>query len=308
MNKKLFFIFNPFSGKLQVRAKLYEIIDAFVKGGYDVQVYPTQKPGDATEKARMAAAWADVVVCCGGDGTLDETVNGLKLQDRDVAVGYIPAGSTNDFASSLQISRDMAEAAKQICRGEVHWVDVGAFNDQCFVYVAAFGVFTATSYQTAQPLKNVLGHLAYLLEGVKEIFEIKTYRMRIESEEKVYEGEFIYGMVTNSKSVGGFKNLTGKNVEMDDGFFEVTLIRAPKTPADLAEIVSCLMTQEDTSNLIESFKASRLTINTQEEVTWTLDGEYGGAPEELVIENHRRALPILLEPENHEELPLKSKS
>lgn len=304
MNKKLYFIFNPFSGKLQVRGKLYEIIDAFVKGGYDVQIYPTQKPGDAAEKVREAASWADVIVCCGGDGTLDETVNGLKCQEKEIPVGYIPAGSTNDFANSLQISRDMAEAARQICKGEVHRVDVGTFNDQCFVYVAAFGVFTAASYQTAQPLKNVLGHLAYILEGAREIFEIKTYSMRIESEKQVYEGEFLYGMVTNSKSVGGFKNLTGKHVEMDDGYFEVTLIRAPKTAVDLGEIVSCLMTQEDTSSFIESFKASRLTITTKEEVPWTLDGEFGGAPETLVIENHRQALPILLEPKDDEELPL----
>lgn len=304
MNKKLFFIFNPFSGKLQVRSKLYEIVDAFVKEGYDVQIYPTQKPGDATEKVREAAAWADLIVCCGGDGTLDETVNGLKAAEREVPVGYIPAGSTNDFASSLQISRDMADAAKQISRGEIHRVDVGTFNEQIFVYVAAFGIFTAASYQTAQPLKNIFGHLAYILEGAKEIFEIKSYKMRIESEENVYEGDFIYGMVTNSKSVGGFKNLTGKNVEMDDGYFEVTLIRAPKTPLELSEIAACLMTQEDTTGLIETFKTSRLVVDTEDDVTWTLDGEYGGAPGHLVIENHRQVLPILLEPENHHELPL----
>ena len=304
MKKKLFFIFNPLSGKALIKNKLLDIVDVFVQGGYEVQVHPTQKPGEAAERTAEAAKWADLIVCCGGDGTLDEAVNGLRRAERDVPLGYIPAGSTNDFASSLQISRDMVEAARQIMQGEVRRVDVGSFNDQTFVYVAAFGIFTEVSYETDQNMKNILGYVAYLLEGVKRIFDIKTYRMKVASDTDRYEGEFIYGMVTNSCSVGGFKNLTGKNVEMDDGYFEVTLIHAPKNALELNEIISCLLTREDTTNLIESFKTTKLVVEAETEASWTLDGEYGGAPKELIIRNQRQALPIILAPADDRQIPL----
>lgn len=304
MRKKLFFIFNPLSGKALIKNKLLDIVDVFVKGGYEVQVHPTQEAGEATKRTIEAAGQADLIVCCGGDGTLDEVVNGLRQADREIPLGYIPAGSTNDFASSLQISKDMVEAASQIMQGEVRRVDVGSFNDQTFVYVAAFGLFTEVSYETDQNMKNILGYVAYLLEGVKRIFDIKTYRMKVTSDADQYEGEFIYGMVTNSRSVGGFKNLTGKNVEMDDGYFEVTLIHAPKNALELNEIISCLLTKEDTTNLIESFKTTRLTVEAETEVSWTLDGEYGGAPRELVIRNQRQALPIILAPSDDRQIPL----
>ncbi|HCT90090.1 MAG TPA: diacylglycerol kinase [Lachnospiraceae bacterium] len=304
MKKKLFFIFNPLSGKALIKNKLLDIVDVFVKGGYEVQVHPTQEAGEATARTMEAARQADLIVCCGGDGTLDEVVNGLRQADRDIPLGYIPAGSTNDFASSLQISRDMVEAARQIMEGEVRRVDVGSFNDQTFVYVAAFGLFTEVSYETDQTMKNILGYVAYLLEGVKKIFDIKTYWMKVTSDTDLYEGEFIYGMVTNSRSVGGFKNLTGKNVEMDDGYFEVTLIHAPKSALELNEIISCLLTREDTTNLIESFKTTMLTVEADTEVSWTLDGEYGGSPKELVICNQRQALPIILAPSDGRQIPL----
>jgi len=304
MKKKLFFIFNPLSGKALIKNKLLEIIDVFVKHDYSVQVHPTQKAGEAVERTAEAAQWADLIVCCGGDGTLDEVVNGLQQADRAVPLGYIPAGSTNDFASNLQISRDMVEAARQIMEGEARLVDVGSFNDQTFVYVAAFGLFTEVSYETDQNMKNILGYVAYLLEGVKRIFDIKTYRMKVRSDTDQYEGEFIYGMVTNSRSVGGFKNLTGKNVEMDDGYFEVTLIHAPKNALEMNEIISCLLTREDTTNLIESFKTTTLAVEAETEVSWTLDGEYGGALKELLIRNQRQALSIILAPSDNRQIPL----
>ena len=171
----------------------------------------------------------DLVVCSGGDGTLDEVVSGLMEVDQRVPIGYIPAGSTNDFANSLSISKDMVQAAKDIIEGNLYSCDVGAFDNDSFVYIAAFGLFTDVSYETDQHMKNILGHLAYLLEGSKRIWNVPTYWIKVEANGETFEGEYIYGMVTNAKSVGGFKNLPGQDVRLDDGLFEVTLIKRPKT-------------------------------------------------------------------------------
>ena len=156
--KKMLFIFNPFSGKAQIKSKLFEIIDVFVKGGYEVIVHPTQAVGDGFEKTKELAPQVDLVVCSGGDGTLDEVVSGLMEVDQRVPIGYIPAGSTNDFANSLSISKDMVQAAKDIIEGNLYSCDVGAFNNDSFVYIAAFGLFTDVSYETDQHMKNILGH------------------------------------------------------------------------------------------------------------------------------------------------------
>ena len=258
--KKMLFIFNPFSGKAQIKSKLFEIIDVFVKGGYEVIVHPTQAVGDGFEKTKELAPQVDLVVCSGGDGTLDEVVSGLMEVDQRVPIGYIPAGSTNDFANSLSISKDMVQAAKDIIEGNLYSCDVGAFNNDSFVYIAAFGLFTDVSYETDQHMKNILGHLAYLLEGSKRIWNVPTYWIKVEANGETFEGEYIYGMVTNAKSVGGFKNLPGQDVRLDDGLFEVTLIKRPKNPLELNEIIASLLMQEDHTDLIDSFKTDRIII------------------------------------------------
>ena len=226
--KKLLFLFNPHAGKAQIKNKLLQIVDIMVKGGYDVTIYPTQAREDAFRMVYDRAAEFDRIVCSGGDGTLDEAVSGMILSGNKIPLGYIPAGSTNDFANSLKIPKDMVKAAEIAISGEPFACDVGMFNEEPFVYVAAFGIFTAVSYKTSQEWKNILGHAAYILEGVKSLTEITSYRLRVECEDAVIEDEFIYGMISNSNSVGGFKNMTGKNVLLDDGKFEVTLIRKPK--------------------------------------------------------------------------------
>ena len=223
--KKLLFIFNPQAGKGQIRTKLLQIVDIMVKESYEVTIYPTQAKEDARMLAEERAGEFDLVVCSGGDGTLDETVSGLMRCGQRIPLGYIPAGSTNDFANSLKIPKDMLKAAQIAVSGHRFACDVGAFNEKSFIYVAAFGIFTSVSYQTRQEWKNILGHAAYFLEGVKSLPEITSYYMRVEYNDIVIEDEFIYGMVTNSNSVGGFKNMTGKNILLDDGKFEVTLIR-----------------------------------------------------------------------------------
>lgn len=294
MKKKLFFVYNPKSGKGLMKTKLADVIDQFVKSGYETIVYPTQAKGDACERVMEYQSQVDVIVCSGGDGTLDEVVSGLMASGSDTPLGYLPAGSTNDFASSLGIPRDIKKAADAVAHGEICRCDIGSFNEDTFVYVAAFGLFTDVSYETSQDMKNVLGHLAYLLEGMKRLLDIKSYHCVIETEEESLEGDFIFGMITNSRSVGGFKHLTGKNVDMSDGLFEVTLIRRPKNPLELNEIVASLLVAEDKSEMICSFKTGRITIKAEEPVIWTLDGEYGGAHQHVHIENRKQALQIFL--------------
>ena len=294
MEKKLFFVFNPKAGKGKIKTALMDIVDIFNKGGYEVVIRATQYPKDAYEMTRKYADKVDLVVCSGGDGTLDEVVAGLVETGSKVPVGYIPAGSTNDFAGSLFIPKNMVAAAEMIMEENVYRCDIGKFNKQTFTYIAAFGLFTDVAYETDQDLKNILGHLAYLLEGVKRLFDIQSYHMKVTTEDEIFEDDFMYGMITNSRSVGGFKNLTGKNVDMNDGLFEVTLITTPKNPMDMQEIIAGLMSGKDNSDLIYTFKTSRIRIQSDEAVAWTLDGEYGGDHKEVEIRNLHRALNLYL--------------
>ena len=301
MKKQMLFVFNPQAGKGKIKAHLLDIVDIFNKSDYEVIIHATQYPRDAYEKAKEYADRVDLIVCSGGDGTLDEVVTGIMEKESSVPVGYIPAGSTNDFANSLFMPKDMAEAAANIMEEELYHCDIGKFGSHTFAYIAAFGLFTDVSYETDQDLKNVLGHVAYLLEGMKRLFEIKSYHMRVicddigqEAGANVVEDDFIYGMVTNSRSVGGFKKLTGKNVDMNDGLFEVTLITRPKNPLELQEMLAAVLMEEDNSNLIYSFKTKKITFESEEEVSWTLDGEFGGNHTLVEIENRHEALNLYL--------------
>ncbi len=293
--KKMLFVFNPKAGKGKIKTHLLDIVDIFSSHNYEIIIRSTQAPRDAYEKAKEYADSVDLIVCSGGDGTLDEVVTGIMEVDSSVPIGYIPAGSTNDFANSLFMPKNMIRVAEMIMAEELYHCDIGRFNQKTFAYVAAFGLFTDVSYETDQDLKNVLGHVAYVLEGVKRLFDIKSYHMKVSSEEVQVEDDFIVGMITNSRSVGGFKNLTGKNVDMNDGFFEVTLIVHPKNPLQLQEIMTALVMAEDNTDMIYSFKTRQLTIETDEEVPWTLDGEFGGNHSYVEIENRHKALKLYLQ-------------
>lgn len=292
--KKLLFVFNPFSGKGQIKNKLVDILDQFVKNGYEVTIYPTQKPQDAKDLVAKRAGKYDLVVCSGGDGTLDEAVSGMMERERKVSIGYIPSGSTNDFAGSLKIPKNMIKAAQTVVGGVPFACDVGNFNGEYFVYIAAFGLFTDVSYATRQELKNRIGHLAYILEGVKRIPGIQSYHLKISDGRQEIEDEFIYGMITNSTSAGGFKNITGKNVKLDDGIFEVTLVRMPKNPIEVNEIIRSLTNLIDDTDLIYTFKTDCLKIKSLEQIPWTLDGEYGGSHREITIQNEKQAIEIMV--------------
>ena len=290
----MLFVFNPKAGKGKIKTHLLDIVDIFSSHDYEIIIRSTQAPRDAYEKAKEYANSVDMIVCSGGDGTLDEVVTGIMEAESSVPIGYIPAGSTNDFANSLFMPKNMTKVAEMIMEEELYHCDIGRFNQKTFAYVAAFGLFTDVSYETDQDLKNVLGHVAYVLEGVKRLFDIKSYHMKVTSDEVQAEDDFIVGMITNSRSVGGFKNLTGKNVDMNEGLFEVTLIAHPKNPLQLQEIITALVMAEDNTDLIYSFKTKKLTIESDEEVPWTLDGEFGGDHSYVDIENRHKALNLYL--------------
>lgn len=292
--KKLLFVVNGHSGKGQIKNKLLDIIDIMIKEGYHVQVHTTQEREDATKVVREQAKYYDLVVCSGGDGTLDEAVTGMMQSEVRTPLGYIPAGSTNDFANSLEIPKDMIQAAKTAVLGVPFSCDVGEFNGDYFIYVAAFGIFTDVSYATSQELKNALGHVAYILEGAKRLYTIKTYHMRVEYDGNEIEDDFLLGMITNSTSVGGFKNMTGKDVKLDDGMFEVTLIHKPKNIIELNTIIASLTNLKDETDLIDSFRAESVKFYSEEEIPWTLDGEFGGDHKEVQIKDHCKAVDIMI--------------
>ncbi|GHU42451.1 diacylglycerol kinase [Clostridia bacterium] len=289
--KSLLFLLNPKSGKGQIKNKLLEIIDVFVKCGYEVCVRPTQKAKEVQALLTDISGY-DLVVISGGDGTLNEAISGMMFHENRVPIGYIPAGSTNDFAASLRIPKDMVRAARIAATGEDFCCDVGRFNQEYFAYVAAFGLFTEISYETPQEWKNILGYMAYLLGGMKSLQSMQSYAMRIETEERIIEGDFIFGMVTNSISIGGFKSLTNQEVSLDDGFFEVTLIRTPKNPVELSGLLAGMTKLVGDAEVLYSFKARQITFTCTQLVAWTLDGEFGGEHGEAVIQNERRALPL----------------
>lgn len=296
--KKLMFIYNPNAGKGLLKPKLSDILDIFVKAGYEVTVYPTQKYRDGYRKVARFEGDYDLLVCSGGDGTLDEVVTGMMQREDKIPIGYIPTGTTNDFANSLHIPKDLLQAADVAVNGEPFACDVGRFNKDVFVYIAAFGLFTDVSYQTKQEVKNVLGHLAYVLEGTKRLFGIPSYHIKVTHDGEVIEDEFVFGMVTNSKSVGGFRNMIGKNVVFDDGEFEATLIKFPKNPLELNDIIVSLATGQQDSKYMYSFKAKEVFFESLEEIPWTLDGEFGGEHDYVHIKNERQSLEIMIDPEN----------
>lgn len=300
--KKMLFIYNPNAGKGLLKPKLSDVLDIMVKAGYELVVYPTQSYKDAYRKVKHMDKEYDIVVCSGGDGTLDEVVTGMMKRDKKdrIPIGYIPTGTTNDFANSLHISRDIMEATDTAVHGKPFACDVGRFNKDVFVYVAAFGLFTDVPYQTDQKLKNALGHAAYVLEGAKRLSNIPSYHIEIEADGRKIEDEFMIGMITNSKSVAGFRSIMGKDVKFDDGEFEVMLIKKPKSLIGLQEIITALLIENFDTKHMYTFKAKDIKLKSKEEIPWTLDGEFGGQHEEVHIINKKQALEIMIEREEEE--------
>lgn len=289
---KLYFVFNPKAGKERIKAKLGDIIELFSANGHEITVRATTRQGEARELVRDLPDGYDRVICAGGDGTLDEVVQGMSERENKISIGYIPAGSTNDFAGSLGLPSRTMDAAKVAISPNTFSCDMGGFNDKTFVYVAAFGLFTDVSYETPQELKNRLGHAAYVLEALRKINEFKSFNVKVETDHLSIDDEFIYGMVTNSVSVGGFKKITGDNVNLNDGLFEVALFKKPKNPIELNIIINAILARDLNCSMIYTFKTDTATFTSDVEIPWTLDGEFGGNEKHVVVKNYKKEYDI----------------
>lgn len=283
---------NPVAGKMRSRSALLPVSDIFCRGGYQITTYITGGKGEARRVAQEWAREHDIVVCCGGDGTLNEVIDGLSLADIRMPLGYIPAGSTNDFASSLKLASDPKKAAKAIVEGNDEPIDVGFFNNtRHFAYIASFGVFTAASYSAPQTVKNTWGHFAYILEGLKELSTIQSYHVKVETDDKTFEDDYLFGAVCNSTSVAGLVHLNQGIVDMSDGLFELVLVRRPKSVTDLTKILQSINAGEFEGNDMFDFcKTSVVTFHTQAAMPWSLDGEYQSGFETVTIQNKRNQI------------------
>ena len=293
--KKMLFIMNPFAGQRKANRYLADILTLFNRADYDVTVYMTAGPGDGARMVKEKAAEMDAVVCCGGDGTFNETISGLLQAGVDVPVGYIPAGSTNDFAASLRLPTNIMKAAKGIVDGTPRRYDLGRFGSRYFAYVASFGAFTRTSYSTPQSVKNALGHMAYLLEGIQELSQLKKTHVRLELDEgRVIEDDFLFGAISNSTSVGGILTLDPKQVDMSDGKFELLLVRAPQDIGEVSECLRALQTQKYNCRMVTFLSASHVRISASADMIWTLDGERGGGYEVVEAQMLHQALQLII--------------
>ena len=291
-SKRLLFIVNPVAGRKLSKRCFPEMIQVFMEAGYLVTTYLTQSPSDAERYAALCGADYDRVVCLGGDGTFAQVVAGLKQCGKDMPLGYIPAGSSNDFGSLHGLSSDLVSAARDAVNGHVKAVDCGTFNEKLFVYVAAFGAFIATSYATPQDLKNALGRPAYFLDVMRELPRIKAEHMRITANGKTFEGDYIFGAITNNISVSGVVSLPEGTVVTDDGKFEVVLIEDLTTLPELSDAVYSVLSGDFISQQITFFHASELTIEADNPIDWTLDGEYHQGDLMVKIENHKQSLKV----------------
>ena len=292
--KKLYFILNLQSGKATISSKLAVVIDMFTKAGYEVTARPTQERMDACAAAKYACGQGfDLIVCSGGDGTLNEVIQGVMRSEKKLPIGYIPAGSTNDFARGVGIPRNIIDAVQWIIDGKKYPCDIGSFNDKFFTYIAAFGALTEVTYETSQQVKNVLGHVAYVLNGISRLKNIKSYHMKITYDDEIIEDNYIFGMVTNSSSVAGLLSLN--DFLLDDGLYEVTLIKTPGNPLDLQRIIHSLLNIDidiDTA-YIKSFRTSKIRFECDDELQWTIDGEFGGAYKTVDVCNNKQAIELM---------------
>lgn len=292
--RNLLFIYNPRAGKGSIGTHLGDIVDIFTKDGFKVTIYPTQCHGDGEVIARQWAKDFDRIVCAGGDGTLDEIVTGVMSAGTDIAIGYLPTGSTNDFARSIGLPRTIRKAAERASSGKPFRCDIGRFNSRYFVYVAAFGLFTDVTYETDQNMKNIFGYSAYLAEAVKRLPGIRSIPLKVCYDGNVITDNFLVGLVTNSDSVGGMKSITGPDVKLDDGVFEVMLVRAPDNIFDFNLIAPAILDRRIKSDNVICFKCSDLSIESDEPIAWNLDGEFGGSFDRIEIENMHEAAEFIV--------------
>ena len=293
--QNLLLIINPCAGQKKAKKLLVEIIDILNRAGFEVITYITSGPGDAENACIRYADQVSRVVCCGGDGTFNETVSGVLKSGKDIPIGYIPAGSTNDFASSLHLSNDILQATRDIVNGQPKRLDIGLFGSRYFSYVASFGAFTRTSYTTSQSLKNALGHTAYVLNGIQELSQIRSHPLRFTlSDGSIIEGRFLFGAISNSTSLGGVLTLTPDRVDMADGKLELLLIRAPKDLFELGECVRALQQKTYNCEMITFLSTDSVSISAPEDLCWTIDGEQEPAHMQTSVSCLHHAIQVII--------------
>ena len=292
--RKLLLIINPVAGRNQAQADLFKMVRVFAEHDCEVTVYPTRGPQDCTRKVLADAGRFDLVVCCGGDGPLNEMVSGMMQREEPVPMGYIPLGSTNDFAASLHLPSHVEEAALRCVEGTAFHMDVGSLNDRYFNYIAAFGAFTEASYATPQQIKNALGHLAYILEGVKSLGRLQPIHVRITADGETFEEDYLFGAVTNTVSLGGVLRLDPSRVLLDDGMYELLLVKNPQNPTEAQAMLSALMLQNYDGPLVRMLRASDILFESNHEISWTIDGEFGGSFSTTHILNNKNAVTLMV--------------
>lgn len=291
--KRVFLLYNPKSGRETIKSSLSDIVEIFTRAGYEVTARPTLMRGDASSVAETVQDSYDILVCCGGDGTLNETVAGCLRRKNAITIGYIPCGSTNDFGNTIYGPIDKLQATTCILKKQIHMTDCGMLENTPFVYTAAFGLFTDISYETPHSAKATLGHAAYLLEAVKNLGNIKVHKVKavIDNSETI-EGEFLIGMVTNAAYVGGFQNITGKDVSLQDGELELTMLGRPEKPSEYGKVLQALLEGSQNEFVIRR-KIKKIHFDFDEPTSFTVDGEYGGTYQTAEIKCMPSAFPLI---------------
>lgn len=294
-NKKLLLIVNPCSGKAKMRPALLGVVEIFAKADFDVTVYPTKEREDATKKvATLKEKDYDLIVVCGGDGTLNEVITGLMESEADIPIGYIPAGTLNEWSTGLGISKTIRQAAKDIVKGKEITLDIGQFGDKYFTYTASFGAFTSASYSANQDVKNVLGQAAYFFEGIKSLGTIKPIHLKFECDDREIEGDFLFGAISNSMSVGGIVKFDQAAVQLNDGLFEVLLIKNPANVLGFQTIIDGIVKHELNRENLEFFRTKKISVTSDGALDWTLDGEHGVSNDKIKIKNIHNAVRFIV--------------
>ncbi len=296
--KRLLLIVNPCSGRAKMHTELLKVVEIFSNADYLVTVYPTKYQGDVTEHLlKVSQNDYDLIVVCGGDGTLNEVITGIMQCGLNIPLGYIPSGTLNEWSSGLNISKNIETAAKDIINGQKIQLDIGKFGDKYFSYTASFGAFTSASYSAPQDIKNVLGQAAYFFEGIKSLSSIKPIHLKFTTEDKMIEGDYLFGAISNSLSVGGIVKYSKTSVELNDGQFEVLLIKNPDNILKLQPIIDGILKRDFSREGIEFFRTKSVLIETDQPVSFTLDGEFAEITDQLTINNLHNAITFII-PQN----------
>lgn len=294
MKKEILLIVNPCAGKGKISKYISKICDNLEKQGYELEVVYTSENNNGEKIIENYIRYIDAVVVCGGDGTLNEVINGIVKCNKKIDVSFIPFGTTNDFARTVKVPRNTYGLSKNLSKYKKINVDIGSFGRKYFYYVAAFGVCTNVSYTTDQKEKNRYGRLAYYKNGIKELRKIKAYKTTIVTDNEIIKDEFIFGAVTNSMSIGSFKWFRKEDFSLNDGLFELLLIKKPKNVFSLIRIIISICRKKYDPRSVYYMKTKHLQVEFEEDVPWTLDGEFGGSVKNIVIENHKSKIGMLV--------------